>query len=305
MKNKGLLTIAGAVVLFLLGLVIGLAAGGPSTEDIEAAVGKRLDEAASAQNERLAAVEAGVDGLKSDLAGRLEGLGAGVEAGKDAVAGIGENVAGLGQSIAAAVKTASADQLAALESGLARLRDRIAAPAPTAEPAAPDAAAPAAAATSAPVEGFGPGETGVLADGAVRVFVSRIDDADHSATVRVNGKDLVLAMGQPQTLVSDAGECRLTLDAVGGGKAAVSAACGDALPAPEGARPGETVALGDGLRVFVSHVSDSGARIAINGTQIQTVGIGESVEARVGETTCSVSVTGVDRGHVALTGSCG
>lgn len=300
MKSKGLLMIAGAVVLFLLGLVIGLAAGGPSAEDIEAAVGKRLDEAASTQNERLAAVEARVDGLKSDLAGRLDGLGAGVEAGKAAVAGIGENVAGLGQSIASAVSSAAASQLAALENGLAELRGRVSAPEPAAEPAA--AAAPAAA---APVEGFGPGETAILSDGALRVFVSRIDDAGQSAAVRVNGADMTLAAGEPRMLATGAGDCKLTLDAVGGGKAALSGVCGDALPAPEGVAPGQTVTLAEGLRVFVSGVVGEGARIAVNGPQTELVPVGASVEVTAGDKTCQVSVTGIDRGRVALDHTCG
>ncbi|MBP7003321.1 hypothetical protein [Amaricoccus sp.] len=303
MKNKGLLTVAGALVLFLLGLVIGLAAGGPSVDDIAAAVDKRLDEVAAAQNDRLAAVEAGMDGLKSDLAGRLDGLGSGVEAGKAAVAGIGDTVQGLGQSIAAAVEAASTSQLAALESGLAGLRGRISAPEPAAASGS-EGAAPAAA--SAPVEGgFAPGETAVLSDGAVRVFVSRIDEGAGTAAVRVNGADMTLAVGAPQTLATEGGDCKLSLDAVGGGKAGVSAACGDALPAPEGVAPGETVALAEGLRVFVSGVTDTGARIAVNGVGTRTVGVGESIEAKVGEQTCQVSVTAVDRGRVALGYTCG
>lgn len=302
--NKGLVTAAGGLVLFLLGLVIGLAAGGPSATDIEAAVGKRFDEAAAVQNERIAAIEAGVDGLKSDLSGRIDGLGSGVEAGKQAVAGIGADIQGLGQSIATAVESASASQLAAIESGLAGLRGQIAAPA--AAPAAPeDGAAAAPAAASAPVEGFGPGETAVLSDGALRVFVSRVDDAAQTAAVRVNGDDMALAVGKPQTLATDAGDCRLALDAVGGGKAAISAACGDALPAPDGIAPGETVALTDGLRVFVSGVVGDAARIAVNGVQTQLVKVGEAVEAKAGEQACAVSVTGIDRGRVALGYTCG
>jgi hypothetical protein len=65
------------------------------------------------------------------------------------------------------------------------------------------------------------------------------------------------------------------------------------------------VTLADGLSVFVSGVTDSAARIAINGVATETVPVGESVEVEVGEQACRVSVESVDRGHVALGYVCG
>lgn len=305
MKNKTILAIAGAAVLFLLGLVIGLAAGGPSVRDIQAAVGERIDAATAAQSERIATLEAGMGEIRTDLAGRFEGLASGVDAGHQAIAGVGAEVKGLGEALAGTVQTAAADQLAALETGLAGLRGQIAAPAPADDAAPAEAEAAPAAAAAAPENGFSPGQTAVLSDGAVRVFVSRIDAAAGTAAVRIGGADSVLALGESRMVAGADGECRLTLDAVGGNRAGFSAACGDALPAPDGAAPGAVVALADGLRVFVSAVTDGGARIAINGVQTETVAVGEAVEVTVGEQTCQVSVTGVDRGRVALGYSCG
>lgn len=304
--NRGILTAVGGLVLFLLGLVIGLASGGPSAEDIRAAVGERLDEASAAQSERIAAIESSVGELRSDIAGRLDGLSTNVDAGAQSFAGIGEELRGLGSAIATTVQTASADQLAAIESSLAGLRGQIAAPAAApATEAAPEATAVAAAPAdpAAPAEGYTAGHTAVI--GAARVFVSRVDATTQTVRVRIGGEDIDLALGQPQTIAAGDAECRLTLDAIDRGHAAITGACGDDLPDPAGATPGQTVALTDGLRVFVSAVTDDAARIAINGVETRTVRVGESVEAAAGEETCAVSVTGVDRGHVALGYTCG
>ncbi len=305
MTTSRIAAIVGGAVLFILGLVIGAAiSGGPSVEDIDAAVAKRIDAASEAQAARIGEVEAGLTQLAGDIGGRIDGIAGTVDSGAKAVSDVGTKLGGdvetLGQSLRGAIETSSASHLAALESGLAGLRGQISA-APAAAPAGGDAAA----APGAPVEGFGPGETAVLSDGALRVFVSRIDADAGTATVRADGSDLVLAVGQARTLAGASGECQVTLDAVGGGKAALSGACGDALPAPEGAAPGTVVDLADGLRVFVSGVSDAGARIAVNGVRTVTVPVGEGVEASVGEESCRVSVEAVDRGRVALGYTCG
>ena len=120
-----------------------------------------------------------------------------------------------------------------------------------------------------------------------------------------NGTDLTLSVGQSQTLSGRAGECKVTLDALDRGHATVSGACGDALPAPAGAAPGSIVDLAEGLRVFVSGVTDAGARIAVNGVETRTVPLGESIDVKVGDQACRVSVESIDRGRVALGYVCG
>jgi hypothetical protein len=309
MQKNHLMAIAGGALLFLLGLVIGISVGGPDTEAIEAAVAGRIDAATAAQSERIGKLEESVAALGS----RLDGLGGNVDAGAKAVgdvgAKLGDTLATLGQSLSEAIETSKSASLAALESGLAGLRGQISsapAAAPEDEAAAPAAApAPAPADPGTPPEGITAGETAILSDGALRVFLSRVDEAAGTADVRANGADLTLAVGQPQTVASAAGDCEVSLDALDRGHAAVSGACGDALPAPEGAAPGTMVDLAEGLRVFISGVTDEGARIAVNGVETQTVRLGEAVEVRVGEEVCRVSVESVDRGHVALGYVCG
>jgi hypothetical protein len=81
----------------------------------------------------------------------------------------------------------------------------------------------------------------------------------------------------------------------------------EASASGEGYRPGETAQLADGLRVFVSGLASDGsaARIAINGVNTETVAAGESVEVSSQDGTCTVTVTSVADGRVALEGSCG
>lgn len=314
MTTSRIAAIVGGAVLFILGLVIGAAiSGGPSVEDIDAAVAERIDAASEAQAARMGEIEAGLTRLAGDLGGRLDGIAGTVDTGAKAVSNVGAKLGGnvetLGQSLRSTIETSSASHLAALESGLAGLRGQLSA-APAAAPSddaasAPDAPDAAAAPAAAPVEGFGPGETAVLSDGALRVFVSRLDESAGTAHVRVAGTDLALAPGKPATVGGPNGECLVTLDALGGGKAALSGACGDALPEPAGAAPGTVVDLAEGLRVFVSGATDDAARIAINGVRTVTVPVGESVEATAGEQSCRVTVEGVDRGRVALGYTCG
>ena len=99
------------------------------------------------------------------------------------------------------------------------------------------------------------------------VFVSRIDVAAGTASVRANGADLVLAVGQPQTpgggdgRMQDHARCRRR----GQGRGLRRRRRRPARP--DGAAPGTTVELAEGLSVFVSGVTDAGARIAVNGVE--------------------------------------
>lgn len=309
MQTNRIAAIVGGAVLFILGLVIGAAiSGGPSVEEIDEAVARRIDAAKAEDAERTGRIEAGLTQLADNIGGRLDGIAGSVDTGAKTVsdfgARIGGDVATLGQSLQGAIEKSSADHLAALESGLAGLRGQIsAAPAPGAEGgAAPEAAA---APAEAPEDGYTPGQTVTLSDGALRVFVSRLDEGTGTAHVRANGQDLALAVGKAAPVAGEAGECLLTLDALGGGKAALSGACGDALPEPAGAAAGTVIDLAEGLRVFVSGVSDDSARIAINGVETVTVPLGEAVEAEAGDQRCRVSVDAIDRGRVALGYTCG
>ena len=152
MQKEHLIAIAGGALLFLLGLVIGISAAGPDTEEIEAAVAGRIDAATAAQADRIGKLEESVAALgepprRARRQRRRRHQGGRRRGGQARRHALGPRpVAG------GAIETSKSASLAALESGLAGLRGQIAA-APAAAPAE-EAAAPAGAA--APDAGHGP-----------------------------------------------------------------------------------------------------------------------------------------------------
>lgn len=305
-------TLLGAACLLLVGLLVGYIAGsgGPSLKEIDQAVSARLDAASKAEEERAAALDARV----AELGTRVDAVSADVKSGADAVQGLGDrlggNLADLGTRLGDTVNAAGASSVAALQGGLERLQQRLAA-APAAVPAAnpaadvpqAGAAAPEGHATGLPA-GTAAGETLVLSD-AARVFVSRVDDAGGEALVYIDGEPMTLKVGETAPFQAGGEECQLTLAAVDRGHASLTGGCGSDLPKVEGTPPGTAAVLADGaVRVFVSAVDQQSARIAINGIATQEVAVGETVDVASGEKACRVTVTGVDRGHVTLDATC-
>lgn len=298
-------TLLAAACLLLVGLLVGYIAGsgGPSLADIDRTVTARVDAAGKAQADRVAALETQV----ADLGKQVDAVSAKVESGSTALQGltdrIGTDLGDLGTKLGDSVSAMGASNLAALQSGLDRLKSTLSA-APAAAPASGGAAAPTAAATGAPA-GNGAGETLVLSNGAARIFVSRIDDAAGEATVYVNGAATTLKVGETKAFSANDQDCQVTLAALDRGHATLSGGCGSDLPQATGTPAGTVVTLADGaLRVFVSAVDADAARIAVNGVQTEEVAVGKSLDVTAGDKSCTVTVTGVDRGHVALDGSC-
>lgn len=310
-------TLLGAACLLLVGLFVGYIAGsgGPSLKEIDAAVSARIDAATKAETERTNALEAKV----ADLGSRVDAVSEQVKTSADAVRGLGDrlgtSLADVASQIGDTVNAAGATSVSTLRSGLDKLEQSLAAipNALAARPGAgseagqpaPDAAAqaPAAAPSGIPA-GNAAGETVILSDTA-RVFISRVDDAAGEALVYVDGAPTTLKVGETAPFQANGEECELTLAAIDRGHASITGACGSDLPAATGTAPGTVAVLADGaVRVFVSAVDAEGARIAINGVQTEDVGVGESVEVAAGEKACKVTVTGVDRGHVALDATC-
>ncbi|MFT3972769.1 MAG: hypothetical protein QM699_04785 [Amaricoccus sp.] len=308
-------TLLGAACLVLVGLLVGYIAGsgGPSLKEIDDTMSARLDAAGKAEADRTAALEAKV----GDLGTRMDAVSAQVKSGADAVQGLGDRIGGtitdLGTQLGDRVGAAGASSMAALQGGLDKLQQRLAAvvpgePAPAAKAPAADAAPaeaakPASEATGIPA-GSAAGETVILSETA-RVFVSRVDDAAGEASLYVDGAPVTLAVGQTAPFQAGDKDCQLTLAAVDRGHASLSGACGSDLPSAEGTAAGTSVILADGaVRVFVSGVEDEMARIAVNGVTTQDVAVGDSIDVASGEKSCKVTVTGIDRGHVALDAAC-
>lgn len=263
-------------------------------------VGERLDALEVAVSETASAQATMAESLSSELAGQVGSLGSAISAQTDALQ---SGLEGFRESLAMdAVPPADEEAAAAGDSAQA---------AATGEQASAGASA-ADTVETADEEGFvgiGAGRTAIFGDGILRVFVSRVDPSTEAVRVSVNGATAVLAVGETLALKTDDGtDCQLTLSGVQGSEAALNAGCGDELPEAEGARPGNIMLLHDGLiRVFVSGIVDQGeaARIAINGVDTRTVHVGESVDVDLEDEACAVTVDAIDRGHVALSASCG
>lgn len=233
----------------------------------------------------------------------------------EANAGLGDTMttamADLSSAVAGSLSQTAAEQADALAAGLDEMRTMAATAgaAPAVAPTVSEAPATAAPVMSdPPAEGSpGIGQTATLADGAVRVFVSRVTDG--SARVAMNGLEMInLSVGQSRGVQTANAYCRVTLDAVGDRQAGLSALCGDDLPPPSGSKIGETIQLADGaIRVFVSRLApdESHAILAINGLDTTSLGFGEVATIEAEGTTCAIMVDSIDRGTVQLTESCG
>ncbi|WP_074218663.1 hypothetical protein [Rhodovulum sp. ES.010] len=261
----------------------------------------------TALEQRIAGLTEQVEGLEAELAA--------VSARADAQAEALAESAALGSRLA---KTVSGIGTASEGAGTAASPEMAAAvPEPAFEAAAPDAEAE----TAAPDGGTAVGGTAILADGAVRAFVSRIDTEGQRARVSVNGTMQDLAVGDSMTVAADGQDCAVTLDAVGGGQAALSAACGapedtgeaatDSAAAPAATGDGTTVAVGEtalfgdgAVRVFLARVdAEAGrARIALNGLETTTIAVGDSADAGGG---CALSVSGVEANRATFGYACG
>ncbi|MEM8956742.1 MAG: hypothetical protein AAGC86_02900 [Pseudomonadota bacterium] len=313
---EGKTVITGGLML-AVGLLVGYAVSpsGPDLSNLESALGDRIDAAAdrggegvSAVTETVQALDARLEALSAKLGTLEERIGETADAGADAATSglerLDLRLTETGEELRNALSEMAESQKASLEAALAGLSAQPAAPAAPAATETP--AAPAADQEAAAPQGLSSGKTAILADGAIRAFVSRVDDAAASARLSINGAVARLKQGHSVALRTHEGEyCRVTLEGVDRGHALVSAACGDDLPAPEGITAGSAVVLGDGAaHVFLSRVSadDGSARIAVNGIDLQNVDAGDTV--RVGDTRCRIHVDQIDRGHVSLSYSC-
>ncbi|GFE52003.1 hypothetical protein So717_37560 [Roseobacter cerasinus] len=283
----------------LFGVLLSVAISGTLTDGkIERAVGKTSETSE-------AAMAAATEGFEARIA-ELE-------------AALSESAASLDERLVA-LQTETAVEMAALSAAtegqandLADLVEQMA-QAPQAAPAeAVDLDMPTS-------EARGVGETAIFADGAVRVFVSAVDQDGGSARVSVNGETQSLSIGASAAVALDGGECAVALADVTEAGAIIGSDCGvettqatdaaaaDIPPAPEdGHTPGTTVSLADGaLRVFVSALAADGssARLAVNGIDVVAVASGTSIDVAAGDQACTLTVTGVGNGMVGLEGSC-
>ncbi len=276
--------IATGLVSALIGFGLGIVAApsAPKLSEIGDTISEKLAPSAEA-NESLAKLVGDLDAKMDGLSERLDGLEETVSASsaKDAVSELGSKI-----------ETLSSDVATSLESTAASLGEQLSAL--SVAGSSPVKAAP---------EGITPGMTAVFNDGAVRAFVSRVDD--NAVALSLNGAAKTLAVGG-STKVDD---CQITLDAVDRGHAVLSAACGEGASDEKVALSGnaetygigKTAILGDGAaRIYVSGVDTetNSARLAVKGLKLETYTGGSKIELDGSD--CVATVEAVSAGAVSL-----
>ncbi|MGX0901991.1 hypothetical protein ACSSV8_000548 [Roseovarius sp. MBR-79] len=310
LKNPVAVGVGGGVVGLLLGSLLSLSAIDSKVRTgVERAMGP-VTEAAQGDkdvlaglSDRLAALETAVTGTAGDAVAVTEEAMAAFGARLGALEG---RIEGVAADLGARISETASEQVAALRGAL------DARPAPEPAPAPEVAAAPSHAAN---IEGLsdagaarGVGQTFVLAGGAVRAFVQRLDAGAGAARLSVNGATSDLSVGETLVVSHAGGACRLGLAGVGADGVRLVSDCdnaggGDALGTAYS--PGEMAILGDGLlRVFVSGAIGDRARLAINGLETELVGVGERRSVTIVGRGCSLSVTGIRGTSVLLDGGC-
>lgn len=324
MSNTTYIAAGAALVVGLLGG--NLLSGGDDGHAEREAMRKALAGLASSQSAlseqldglstRVDAIGGGFDAVKGEIGAQVAALGEGVSSdltglGGQISAGFGEiaqrsetSASAMKEELATLIESSAASTAARISEMTVQAPAAAAIDAGVADTADSSAAAPASA---APANGTGPGATAVLADGALRAFVSRVDSEHGEAVLFLNGTTDWVYVAEGSAVRADAGDlpCLLSLDAISGGTAELSALCGDDMPPPVGTQVGSTASFEEGaLRVFVAGAfeQDGVARLALNGFDTEWALVGDVLEDD--HSGCALRVDNVDRGHVAMTANC-
>lgn len=300
------------VAVLLIGAVLSNGSGKDSEADDQIARSLApVQNAIAALDERVTTMAASVDALTSQV-------GQGVS--QEDLADIQAQLDGLTeQSTELGARTDTSEKVTEAPVPAAEPEVVVAAAEPAAEvepieavavTAEPTAQAPAT--ETAPTEetgasdgsGLKPGQTALFADGAVRVFVSRLEPEAGKAHVMAAGRMLTLLQDVGRTISVDDAVCRVSMSGVSEGGAVMDATCGDDLGEPEGLSAGQSALFEDGvLRVFVSRVTEDSARIFVNGEGAE-VSAGSDISAMVEDRECDVTLDQVDRGFAQVSATC-
>lgn len=353
MDNKAIgLGVGGALV----GLLVGAALGGAvNTGKMETAINRTLvpaqeegrgtSEALQAQlaqiEERMAALETAVTGnavdpeaLSASFGQQTEGLSAQIST--QIAEEISSQMSGLQSALGDKIAQSGEAQAAAIEAALQKVSVDITDSAQIAASAVAAAEGGSAAVLSDTAEisgALGVGETAIFAEGALRVFISRLDRETGSARVSVNGALQSLGTGGSTQVSAGEQDCTLAIMGLTSEGVTLGADCGaaqadaedsapemdedsaaaetgaesEAAPLENAIRPGNTLRLADGaLRVFIVSVDSEGqgARVAPNGVLQTRLSVGESTEVAAGEQTCTLTLDGVQDGAASLSAAC-
>lgn len=222
----------------IIGLIIGFLIGGPDedklVQQIETRINAGAQTAAAASAEQIKAMQGEIAELEKALAAAGDAEAASSAALDDkldaAVKGLAARIDAVSADMAAAVADAGAAQTAKMEAaffgGLADLQGSIQALAVAAAASRADVVEPPAAPAEPEIKGARVGQTEVLMDGKVRVFVSSVDAEQGTARVAVNGQAMML-IGSYHDGGFMLGKvpCNVSLDDIVEGHVQMSASC--------------------------------------------------------------------------------
>jgi hypothetical protein len=303
--DRTVLFAAGGVIV---GFAIGYAVSSSGRSALEAQL-RQNTEIAAAMN----SLESRIDGIEgslrqsvADVQARVEEIGS--SDAESRIAALAERVEGMGSDIGARLEGMAPELRETISREVGALQGRLAALSQQ------TTAVVERAIGEGPAAGAGNevrlGGTAMLAEGALRVFLSGVNSEAGTARVAVNGQSLVtLALGE----TVEAGDCTVTLTGLGTGSATVDGSCGGATEAaaapPQGSgegtevQVGATALLADGaLRVFLAAFDEAAgtARVAVNGTALTALSMAQPVE--VGD--CTVELTGGSGRTAIVDGGC-
>lgn len=259
MQNNVMFGITGVVI----GLFVGNMLSGPNLDGIEASIGEG-SAAAGETSAKLTALDERIAAIESAVSSNAEQSGAASEALTTKIDGAMASLSDTVKTTVESAGASNADRLEAafgsqigemgnqlkgeigglgdeIGSSLGSLKDSLpalaaaagtagvaAAAASSPAPSTDDApATPAATAPSEPeIDGLKPGQTEMLADGKIRVFLSGINQDTGIARIAVNGLGLVDLGGYENVDVEvDGKSCALMLEGIVDGHAQIAAEC--------------------------------------------------------------------------------
>jgi hypothetical protein len=327
MKTNMILGLAAGAALVALLIGIGIGRSGKSELEERANNHEELAAAVTALSDRVGALEGGfdtVDGRFEEMAGQIGSLAENISGQDQKFAELSDKIGSVTSQVANSVSEFGAKLTSTVSEQVVGLEDKIAQlGTPVQQKEAPKG------------QSIMPGETLMLGEGAGRIFLSSVSADKGSARVAVNGTQVAtLTLDSPV----EAGDCTITLTGIDAPGATIDSQCGGgsgentgsgsasgsgsgsgsgdstgsdtgANAEPVGLGEGTEIAmasaagLGDGkLRVYLSrldHQSQS-ARVAINGTGLIDLKLGEAVEA--GD--CKVTLTGMSESSASIQASC-
>lgn len=220
----------------IVGLLLGYVIGGPDSDDLVKKFSRQVStsaaETSAAGAEQMAAMDARIGELEQALAASQEGMGTKLdEAVSSLSARMDTMTADLGNAVAESGSAQAEQVQATLSAGIETLQGSIsdisvAALAAVAVEDEAESETTAAAPVPVEIDGAKVGQTEIMMDGAVRVFVSGINRDDKTARVAVNGLSMqTVGSYHNAEFMLGSKTCNLLLDDIVEGHVQMSTKC--------------------------------------------------------------------------------